>query len=72
MADTADRAAAEYAVYEEARAAARLAKPAPVHAEFCDYCGVTIPKARLDALAGYDCLTCIDCQVLLDRKGGGR
>lgn len=72
MADIADRAAAEYAVYEEARAAARLAKPAPVHSQFCDDCGVPIPQARLDALAGHDCLTCIDCQVLLERKGGGR
>lgn len=72
MADNADRAADEYAVHEQARAAARLAKPAPVHSQFCDHCGVTIPKARLEALAGYDCLTCIDCQVLLDRKGGVR
>lgn len=72
MADNADRAADEYAVYEQARAAALLAKPAPVHAQFCEWCGVPIPLARLEALAGHNCLTCIDCQQLLERKGGGR
>ncbi|RMH85207.1 hypothetical protein EA796_06775 [Pseudomonas sp. AOB-7] len=72
MADNADRAADEYAVHEHAREATRNAAAAPVHRLGCDECGEPIPLARREALAGHDCLTCIDCQVLLERKGGGR
>lgn len=71
MADAADRAADEYAVYENARAANRQVA-APVHSLECESCGCAIPLARRQALAGRDCLTCIDCQSLLERKGGGR
>lgn len=72
MADNADRAADEYAVYEQARLAAQLAKPAPVHQDYCDGCGVPIPLARREALVGHDCVMCVDCQDLVERKGGGR
>lgn len=71
MADNADRAADEYAVHEQARAASRV-NAAPVHRLGCEWCGCAIPLARRQALAGRDCLTCIDCQSLLERRGGGR
>jgi RNA polymerase-binding transcription factor DksA len=71
MADNADRAADEYAVHEQARAAGRV-KVAPVHRLGCDECDEPIPLARREALAGHDCLLCVDCQELLERKGGAR
>lgn len=71
MADNADRAADEYAVHEQARAASRL-NAAPVHRLGCEDCDAPIPLGRRQALVGHDCLLCIDCQQLQERKGGGR
>lgn len=72
MADNADRAADEYAVHEQARAAARQVVAAPVHRLGCEECDAPIPLERRQALVGHDCLLCIDCQQLVERKGGGR
>lgn len=71
MADNADRAADEYAVHEQARAASRV-NAAPVHRLGCEECDAPIPLERRQALVGHDCLLCIDCQELVERKGGGR
>ena len=71
MADNADRAADEYAVHEQARAAARVSV-VPVHRLGCEDCDTPIPLERRQALVGHDCLLCVDCQSLLERKGGGR
>ena len=72
MADNADRAADEYAVHEHARSVARSGRPMPVHQTHCEECGTPIPYARRQALADRDCDTCVDCQALLEQKGGGR
>lgn len=70
MADNADRAVDEYAVHEQARAAALLVRAAPVHRLGCEECDAPIPLERRRALVGRDCLLCIDCQQLLEQKGG--
>lgn len=40
--------------------------------EECEYCGITIPFARVQALAKMDCLRCVDCQGFHERLWGGR
>jgi RNA polymerase-binding transcription factor DksA len=69
MADSADRAQVESAVYELARDSLRV-KAAPVHRLDCEECGEVIPLARRQALIGHDCMLCVECQGLLERKGG--
>lgn len=72
MADIADIANDQMQQELDQRLAARgLARPRQVSEE-CEYCGITIPFARVQALAKMDCLRCVDCQGLHEDLGGGR
>lgn len=70
MADIADIANDRMLQELDQRLAARgLARPRYV-AEECEECGDPIPFERVQALAKMDCLRCVDCQQIFERRGG--
>lgn len=71
MADNADIANDLVLERMELHLAAR--QPAqPVMVDDCESCGEPIPADRLAALAARGCVRCLGCQVLHERRGGGR
>lgn len=69
MADIADIANDRMLLELDQRLAARgLVRPRHV-AEECEECGDPIPFERVQALAKMDCLRCVDCQGLHERRG---
>ncbi|MDG9925452.1 MULTISPECIES: TraR/DksA C4-type zinc finger protein [unclassified Pseudomonas] len=70
MADNADIANDLMLERIEQQLAARQPAQGGASAEDCEGCGVAIPPARLQAMAGRGCLRCIECQQDHERKGG--
>ncbi|WP_313128114.1 TraR/DksA C4-type zinc finger protein [Stutzerimonas nitrititolerans] len=69
MADAADYGNEQAEYLLDVALARRAPLPTGPSSTHCEECGVEIPQARREAAPG--CLTCIDCQTLLDKRDAG-